>query len=152
MVERHAHSVMSFEAFEACDKRNVEVVGSIPTTGIKVFKLFTLDITMGKITKIEMGDTVIFITLSVSPSEYQYITPNIEDIILFPPNKMDMSLTTGKIGNGNRIMVPNSLLKKEDIPILRKNVPSMVLTVEGKKYLIIELEDKTPGIPHFKDE
>ena len=59
-------------------------------------------------------------------------------------------MTTGKIGNGNRIMVPNRLLERNHIEKLRKKVPARIFEVNKEKYPLIKLEESSL-IPEFED-
>lgn len=106
---------------------------------------------MSVLRKIELEKDDILITLSLTKEEYKAITPNVREFITLPTDILDKMLTTGKLGNGNRIMVPNKFLKVNNIEILRKNVPGKIFDLGDKKFLLIELENKPPSMPVFKD-
>ena len=107
---------------------------------------------MSVLRRIELNKDNIFITLEVTKKEYEMITPEAKEFIILPTSRLNRTLTTGKIGNGNRIMIPNKLLKKHDMDVLKKHVQSRITDIGDRKFLIIELEDKRSGIPVFKEE
>jgi len=99
---------------------------------------------MGLLRKIEVDNADILMTLELTKEEYESISPEMKEFVTLPTNMFDRVLTTGRLGNGNRIMVPSRFLRGHNIEVLRKNVPSKIFTVGEKKFLIIELEDKKP--------
>ena len=106
---------------------------------------------MSLLRRIEFENDSILITLEMNKREYDAVTPDVKKFITLPADTLDRTLTTGKLGNGNRIMVPNKFLRSHDIDILRKFVKSKIVDIGEKKFLIIELEDKKRGIPKFSD-
>ena len=48
-------------------------------------------------------------------------------------------------------MMPNKLLEAHHIPQLSKKLPASIIEVNGVTYLIIQLSEKKPGIPAFKE-
>lgn len=107
---------------------------------------------MSLLRKIQLDKDDVFITLKLTKKEYEIIAPEVREFIVIPTNKLDKTLTTGKIGNGNRIMIPNNLLKKHDMKVLKKHVQSRIIDLDDKKFLIIELEKKKLGVPVFGEE
>ena len=65
---------------------------------------------------------------------------------------LNEKLTTGKLGNSNRIMLPNKILKKYGIKKLSKKVPSKIFEYNGNKLLVIKLEESKIGIPVFEED
>lgn len=106
---------------------------------------------MSLLRKIEFENDSILITLEMNKREYDAVTPDVKEFITLPADTLDRTLTTGKLGNGNRIMVPNKFLRSHDIEVMRKFVKGKIVDIGEKKYLIIELEDKKRGIPRFND-
>jgi len=70
--------------------------------------------------------------------------------VLILPEEFDEFLTTGKLGNSNRIMLPKKVLKKHAIE-LKGKVPAKIFDVNGRKFLLIKLEEIKIGIPKFKE-
>lgn len=100
--------------------------------------------------KIENGD--ITVVMNISEKEYTMIGAQIDGLAIVPTNNtfLERELVTGKIGNGNRIMVPNKFLKQNGISVLRKRVPSKLFEFNKEKYLFIKLEESSL-IPEFKE-
>ena len=95
-----------------------------------------------------MENGEIVLNLSITDEEYKLISGAKEVIIA--SNDFDESLTTGKLGNSNRIMLPKKILKKHNIE-LRGKVPASIFESEGKKFLLIKLEEKKIGVPEFEE-
>ena len=93
------------------------------------------------------------VVMTISEKEYNLIGAQIEGLVVVPTdeNFLERILITGKIGNGNRIMVPNTFLKNNGISKLRKRVPSRLFELNNEKYLFIKLEDSSL-IPEFEEE
>jgi len=106
---------------------------------------------MSILRKVELNDKDVIITLCLTKEEYNVIKPNSKEFLTLPLEAFERILTTGRLGNGNRIMVPTKYLKVNNIDILRKNVPSAIFDLGNKKFLLIELENKDPGVPVFKE-
>ncbi len=98
--------------------------------------------------KIENGE--ITIALGITEKEYKRIGAQIDGLAVVPTNAefLERILVTGKIGNGNRIMVPNKFLKQNGILKLRKRVPSRLFEFNNEKYLFIKLEESI-FLPEF---
>ena len=103
---------------------------------------------MALIRSVNMENGEIILSLSITDEEYKLISNNKEVIVT--SNKFGENLTTGKLGNSNRIMLPKKILKKHDIE-LRGKVPASIFESKGKKFLIIKLEEKKIGVPEFKE-
>lgn len=101
--------------------------------------------------KVELEKDDIFVTLKLDKREYENFKPSVKEYIVLPADGLDRILVTGKIGNGNRVMVPNRFLKMNGIESLRKNVPSRIFDLGNKKFLVLELENREPGVPAFEE-
>jgi len=101
-----------------------------------------------------MNGNDILVTLKISDEEYEVLKPKIKNLMIVPveTDALNERLTTGKLGNSNRIMLPNKILKKYGIKKLPKKVPSDVFESNGDKILVIKLEESKVGIPVFKEE
>lgn len=99
---------------------------------------------------LEGGNT--YVTLKVSDSEYSIIRLSNKGFVILPTSDevLDEVLTTGKIGNGNRIMMPNRLLNKHEVEKLIKKVPARIFDVDDSKYLLIKLEEHRNAFPQFE--
>ena len=109
---------------------------------------------MAEIRKIDMNGKEILINLSVSRREYEVINHNTDKLVVIPtgPGNMQQTLTTGTLGNSNRIMLPKKLLERESIGPLEKKVPAKITTLNGDIYLLIKLKKSEMGIPKFEDD
>ncbi len=108
---------------------------------------------MARIKNIDVNKKEITVVLTINEKEYNMIGAQLDGLTIVPTNEefLERILITGKIGNGNRIMVPNKFLKKNGISKLRKRVPSRLFEFNNEKYLFIKLEDSSL-IPEFEDE
>jgi hypothetical protein len=108
---------------------------------------------MAKIQTIDMKRDGILVTLKISEKEYEFLKPKSRDFLIVPTDNdaLDENLTTGKLGNSNRIMLPNKILKKYEIKKLLKKVPSRIFVSNGNKFLVIKLEGSDIGIPVFEE-
>ncbi|MBN2331164.1 MAG: hypothetical protein JXC85_05095 [Candidatus Aenigmarchaeota archaeon] len=109
---------------------------------------------MADIRSIDMHDNRIDITLTINRTEYKLLKHNMSDILILPCGKDSMIhfLTTGKLGNSNRIMLPKKLLAKYKISTLEKKVPSNIFKVDEDAYLLIKIKKSGLGVPTFKEE
>ncbi|HDN83272.1 MAG TPA: hypothetical protein ENG50_02785 [Candidatus Altiarchaeales archaeon] len=107
---------------------------------------------MATLKSAEIKDNEIILKLKISQEEYKLVGAHSEFIIL-PSEDEALSelLTTGKLGNGNRIMIPNRLLKKYEIKKLKKKVPAKVFKINEAKYLLIKLEDPASMFPWVEE-
>lgn len=104
---------------------------------------------MAEILNIDFKMNKVLVTIEMTAEENQKIGRN-RDILILPVSPFSDVLTTGTLGNSNRIMLPNKILKKNDVACLRKKVPCSILKIKGGKYLVIELEGPNTEIPYFK--
>jgi hypothetical protein len=104
---------------------------------------------MGELKRINLEDGIT-VELSLSDEEYRLLSRG-RKVLVVPTGDgfLGTELTTGKIGNGNRIMVPNRLLEINDIRRLKKKVPARIFEVNKEKFLLIKLEESSL-IPDFK--
>jgi hypothetical protein len=107
---------------------------------------------MSLLRKIELEGDDVFVTLELTKDEYKSITPNMKEFIILPTNGLERTFITGKLGNGNRIMVPNRFLRNHDIDILRKKVLGKMFRVGERKFLVLEIDNKEAGIPVFRED
>jgi hypothetical protein len=107
---------------------------------------------MADINTIEMKDDIIIINLKVSKDEYNLLKHSTKKLLLLPTELFDESLTTGKLGNSNRIMLSNKILEKYNVTELLKKAPSKIVELNGEKFLLIKLQERTLGKPIFGEE
>ncbi len=105
---------------------------------------------MAEIKSIDIGNSDIDIHLSISHEEYQMLRQETKNILLLPARSLNKILTTGKLGNSNRIMVPKKILKPLKIDGLDKKIPAAIFNIEGKIFLLARITDTGKGIPHFR--
>jgi hypothetical protein len=109
---------------------------------------------MAEIQSIDIKTGDFFINLKLSKTEYEMLGLSTKDLILLPTKttKLEETLTTGKLGNSNRIMLPKKILSKYSIGRLVKHVPAKVFKLDDTKFLFIRLEETKKGIPEFEEE
>jgi hypothetical protein len=107
-----------------------------------------ISINMASVESIDFKNNKTLLTLKVSREEYKSFNGE-KDMLVFPVASLDTTLVTGTLGNSNRIMLPNKVLRKNDIESLSKRVPSKVVKIKNGKYLIIQLEGPE-DIPIFE--
>ncbi len=107
---------------------------------------------MAQIKNIKIENGEITVVMNITEKEYNIIGAHIDGLIIVPTSAafLERKLITGKIGNGNRIMVPNKFLNQNGISKLRKRVPSRLFEFNNEKYLIIQLEESS-FIPEFEE-
>jgi len=102
---------------------------------------------MAVIETIKRTEDDIHITLDITEQESRILGSSKDVLVL--PKKFQEKLTTGKLGNSNRIMMPKKIQRKYDINMMGK-VPAQVFEIKNKKFLLIEIDKKTFGVPRFK--
>ncbi|MBU2559335.1 hypothetical protein KKA03_00395 [archaeon] len=108
---------------------------------------------MARIKNIDVNDGEMTVVITISEKEYNLLGAKIDGLVLVPTDEvfLERELVTGKIGNGNRIMVPNTFLKNNGIAKLRKRVPSRLFEFNNEKYLFIKLENSSL-VPEFEED
>jgi hypothetical protein len=108
---------------------------------------------MAEIRSMEMKRRDVIISLKISKPEYDLLSNNTSNLLLLPatPPFLDNALTTGKLGNSNRIMLPKKILEKFGIRNLEKKVPAKTFSLNDEIFLLIRLQKSMLGIPVFKD-
>jgi hypothetical protein len=109
---------------------------------------------MADIDSIDMKNDKILVSLKLTKEEYKLLKQATKRLLLLPtePNILNESLTTGKLGNSNRIMLPNKILRKHNVTMLLKKVPSQIFEMYDEKFLLIKLQESTLGKPIFGEE
>jgi hypothetical protein len=107
---------------------------------------------MADVSKIEIQGEDTVISLRISPEEYRLLRNRTTDLVLLPADHktLNLSLTTGKLGNSNRIMLPKKVLERESIAEPDKKVASRIFRVNGEALLLIKLR-KHEAIPRFSE-
>lgn len=109
---------------------------------------------MARIKSMDMRSGKIELTLSISNDEYKILRQNTSSLIILPSgnDSLPYSLTTGKLGNSNRVMLPKKILESFNIFELNKKVPSNIFQVGGESFMLIKIDGSKIGIPKFKEE
>ncbi len=109
---------------------------------------------MADIRNINMDNSEILINLRVSKEEYEILKQNTSNIILLPSSSdiLIQRLTTGRLGNSNRIMLPKKFLEAGGVKILQKKVPARIFKNNGDIFLLVKLEESRTGIPVFEED
>ncbi len=102
---------------------------------------------MASIESIDFKNNKTLLTLKISKEEYKLFNGE-KDLLVFPVASLDTTLVTGTLGNSNRIMLPNKVLRRNDVESLSKRVLSKIVKIKNGKYLIIQLEE-SEDIPRF---
>ena len=107
---------------------------------------------MADVRSVDVRGDEIFVNLKITSSEYRILRSSTKNLVVLPTDSSILAdvLTTGTLGNGNRIMIPNKLLKRCDISVLNKKVPSKIFRVNNEDYLLIKLDGGDLGIPSFE--
>jgi len=88
--------------------------------------------------------------LLITNQEYGLLKQKTKDIIILPEDSLNKTLTTGKLGNSNRIMVPKKFLKQFELENLDKKIPAAVFEIDNKLFLLTKIKSLKNGIPEFK--
>jgi hypothetical protein len=109
---------------------------------------------MARLQSIDIKNESILVTLKISEQEYEFLKSKSREFLIIPTDEdtLNETLTTGKLGNSNRIMLPNKILKKYEIKKLLKKASSKIFNSNGDKLLVIKLEESKVGIPVFKED
>lgn len=108
---------------------------------------------MAEINSIDIKKDAIVVNLKVSKGEYELLGNSTSNLLLLPinPKFLNHPLTTGKLGNSNRIMMPKKILEKFEIKNLEKKVPARTFEVDDEVFLVIKLKKSSFGIPTFRE-
>ena len=106
---------------------------------------------MANIESIDVESDRVVAKVVLSTEEYEALNSATSDILLAPvgDDSLTRQLTVGKIGNGNRMMLPNKVLRVEGIERLPRKAPARIFTLRGNKYLVACIKGDSAGIPFF---
>ena len=109
---------------------------------------------MAKILNISLDNDDIVISLRLSKKEYHIAKIESDNLMIAPTSNdvLNENLISGKLGNGNRIMLPNKILSRHEIPLLLKHLPAKIFDLDDQKILVIKLMDKNIGMNNFNDD
>ncbi len=109
---------------------------------------------MAEIKTIDMNDNKIELKLIITEEEYKILKHHMTDLIIFPSGSdtLKYMLTTGKLGNSNRVMLPKKVLESFGIRTLEKKVPTNIFLVNDNAYLLIKIKKSEFGIPKFEED
>ena len=102
---------------------------------------------MAVLNNINFDKNRISVNFDITREEYKVFQED-KDFLLVPISALDMTLVTGTLGNSNRIMLPNKILKQHAINELVKKIPYKIIKTKKGKYLVIQLEG-SEHIPKF---
>ena len=108
---------------------------------------------MATLKSLEFKDEIIA-TFSITEKEYDLLKQSGENLVILPTgvDVLNETLTTGRLGNGNRIMLPAKILRAHNVGALIKKAPAKIFEVDDSIFLLIKLEDNRPGVPVFGKE
>ena len=109
---------------------------------------------MAKIKSIDMHDGKVDVKLSINKDEYKILKHHMTNFVILPCGKdtLDNYLTTGKLGNSNRVMLPKKMLERFNVGDLEKKAPSSIFTINGDSFLLIKIKKSNIGVPKFEGE
>jgi hypothetical protein len=109
---------------------------------------------MADVNFIDVKKDGIFLNLNISREEYEFLKQATSDLMVVPisPKFMNQLLTTGKLGNSNRLMLPKKILDKLDVKKMDKKVSGRIFRLNGSVYLLTRLHGRKNGIPVFGGE
>lgn len=109
---------------------------------------------MAEIRNIDIKNDKITVMFSIEKEEYKILQNHTTDIILLPSGAESLphSLTTGRLGNSNRIMLPKKILETFGISELNKKAPATIFNISGDAFLLIKIKSSKTGIPKFGGE
>ncbi len=109
---------------------------------------------MAEIKSIDIKNKKKTVTLEISDEEYSLLSNNTQNPIVLPADRdsLNKTLTTGKLGNSNRIMLPKKILEREGISHIDKKVPAQIFKTGGDAFLLIKIKKSDIGIPKFSEE
>ncbi len=109
---------------------------------------------MAEIKSIDLEGDKVEIKLSIDKGEYKLLKQHTSNLVVLPCGEESLTyrLTTGKLGNSNRIMIPKKLLKAFKIGLLEKKLPANIFSLDGDTYLLIKMKKSKLGIPRFEEE
>jgi hypothetical protein len=98
---------------------------------------------MAEINSIKFREDGIFLALKITKEEYEFLQQATADIIIVPAGSkpMDRLLTTGKLGNSSRLMLPKKALDRLEVKAMDKKVPGRLFKLEGSVYLLVRLHE-----------
>jgi hypothetical protein len=105
---------------------------------------------MALIKSVSFDGDEIYLQVSISNKEYRQLQPSTKDIMVLPTNSLEDTLTVGKLGNSNRIMLPKKTQKRYNIETLPKRAKAKIFELGNSKYLLINLSGKKIGVPNFE--
>jgi len=98
-------------------------------------------LTVSEISSIRFKEEGIFLTLRISQEEYEFLKSKTSDILVAPVDgkSMDKQLTTGKLGNSTRLMLPKKALDALEAKAIEKKVPGKVFRIGDSIYILARL-------------
>ena len=109
---------------------------------------------MAKIKSFDVKEDIITANVEISTEEYEILSNKTDKLVIFPADvgALNQPLTTGKLGNSNRIMVPKKFLETQEITKINKKVPAGIFKKDDDVYLLIKIKDSKSGPPTLKWE
>ena len=109
---------------------------------------------MAEIRSVNVKKDELFLNLKVSSEEYEFLKQTTSEIALIPTGQRFMSqpLTTGKLGNSTRLMLPKKSLDRLEVKKMDRKVPGRIFKIEGNVYLLARISGKRKGVPVFEGD
>ena len=107
---------------------------------------------MARIKTIDIdNENEIGVYININKEEYDLLRQSTENIILIPQSSLRKSLTAGKLGNSNRIMLPKKIVRSFGVEDLDRKVPAAIFRLEDRLFLLAEIKNMEKGVPQFKE-
>ena len=102
---------------------------------------------MSEINSVKFREDGIYLTLRISQEEYEFLRQATSDIMVIPADSrsMDKLLTTGKLGNSSRLMLPKKVMERLEVKSVDKKVPGRLFKLHGSVYIFVRLHENKRG-------
>ena len=107
---------------------------------------------MASIESFSIKKNKVIINLKASKEEFKLLNHEFNELLILPTNEnvLNQILTTGRLGNGNRIMIPKKFLNKRGVKNLEKKVNSQIFRIDGKAFLLSKIKGSETKEPRVK--
>jgi hypothetical protein len=103
---------------------------------------------MAEISSIKFKEDGIFLGLKISREEYEFLGRATKDIIAVPAgSRLDRLMTTGKLGNSTRLMLPKKALDRLEAKKVDRKALGTVFKIDGSIYIIVRLHSNRARRP-----
>jgi len=96
---------------------------------------------MSEMSSIKFKEDGIYLTLKISKEEYELLGNETADILVVPAGVKSMNkvLTTGKLGNSTRLMLPKKAMDTLGLKVPDKKVLGKLFRIKEGVYIVVRL-------------